>query len=65
MTSLGKQMVNGLTEFCDALESGKPIEKLFTVRTVKVKQKTKTKADLYKLSDPHKYDPPEEDCPYE
>lgn len=34
LSPLGAEMVAGLSAFCDALESGEPIEKRFTVRTV-------------------------------
>ena len=34
LSPLGAEMVAGLSAFCDALESGKPIEKRYTVRTV-------------------------------
>jgi putative transcriptional regulator len=34
LSSLGAEMLAGLTAFCDALESGEPIEERFTVRTV-------------------------------
>ncbi len=34
LSPLGLEMVAGLSAFCDALESGEPIEKRFTVRTV-------------------------------
>jgi hypothetical protein len=33
-TALGRQMLSGLRAFREALEQGKDIEKLFTVRTV-------------------------------
>ena len=33
-SSLGAEMVAGLSAFCDALESGVPIETRYTVRTV-------------------------------
>jgi|GEM_PF-594716 len=32
--SLGERMIQGLTEFAEALEAGEPIEKRFTMRTV-------------------------------
>lgn len=31
---LAAEMVAGLSEFCDAIESGTPVEKQFTIRTV-------------------------------
>ncbi len=34
LSPLGAEMVAGLSEFCDALESGEPVEKRFTIRTV-------------------------------
>jgi len=34
LSSLGDEMVAGMSAFCDALESGEPIEKQFTIRTV-------------------------------
>ena len=34
LSPLGAEMLAGLSEFCDALESGEPIEKRYTVRTV-------------------------------
>ena len=34
LSPLGAEMVAGLSAFCDALESGAPIEKRFTIRTV-------------------------------
>ena len=34
LSPLGTEMVAGLAAFCDTLESGVPIEKRFTVRTV-------------------------------
>ena len=33
-SALGAEMAAGLSAFCDALESGKSVEKRFTVRTV-------------------------------
>lgn len=34
LSSLGDEMVAGMSAFCDALESGEPIEKRFTIRSV-------------------------------
>jgi len=34
LSPLGAEMVAGLSAFCDALESGVPVEERFTVRTV-------------------------------
>ena len=34
LSPLGAEMLAGLSAFCDALESGEPIEKRYTVRTV-------------------------------
>lgn len=34
LTALGSQIVSGLAEFCEALESGDAVESRFTVRTV-------------------------------
>ena len=34
LSPLGAEMVAGLSAFCDALESGTPVEERFTVRTV-------------------------------
>jgi putative transcriptional regulator len=34
LSPLGAEMVAGLSAFCDALESGEPIEERFTIRTV-------------------------------
>jgi DNA-binding transcriptional regulator YiaG len=34
LTPLGAAMVAGLSEFCDAIEAGEPIEQTYTVRTV-------------------------------
>lgn len=34
LSPLAAEMVAGLSAFCDALESGEPVEKRFTVRTV-------------------------------
>jgi putative transcriptional regulator len=36
LSPLGAEMVAGMSAFCDAIESGKPIEKQFTVRTVRL-----------------------------
>lgn len=36
MTPLGEAMVKELSEFCDALESGEPIEKRYTIRSVRL-----------------------------
>jgi putative transcriptional regulator len=33
-SSLGDDMVAGMAAFCDAIESGEPLEKRFTIRTV-------------------------------
>jgi len=38
---LGAEMVAGLSEFCDALESSSPIETRYTVRTVSLELPTK------------------------
>lgn len=35
-TPLGEAMVAGLSAFCDALESGEPIEKRYTIRSVRL-----------------------------
>jgi putative transcriptional regulator len=35
------EMVAGLNAFCDAIEAGEPIEKRFTIRTVKLNLKPK------------------------
>ncbi len=42
LSPLGAEMVAGLSAFCDALESGEPIEKRFTVRTVSLDLRPKT-----------------------
>lgn len=36
LSPLGAEMVAGLGAFCDALESGEPIAKRYTVRTVQI-----------------------------
>jgi DNA-binding transcriptional regulator YiaG len=36
LSPLGAEMVAGLSAFCDAVESGEPIGKRFTVRTVQL-----------------------------
>src|SRR5713226_654092 len=36
LSPLGAEMLAGLSAFCEALESGEPIEKRFTVRTVRL-----------------------------
>ena len=35
-SSLGDEMVAGISAFCDAIESGEPLEKRFTIRTVRL-----------------------------
>jgi putative transcriptional regulator len=42
LSPLGAEMVAGLSAFRDALESGEPIEKRFTVRTVTLDLQAKT-----------------------
>lgn len=34
LSPLAAEMAAGMSAFCDALESGEPVEKLFTVRTI-------------------------------
>ena len=41
LTDLEAEMVAGLSAFCDALETGEPIENRFTVRTVSLDLKAK------------------------
>ena len=41
LSPLGAEMLAGLSAFCDALESGEPIEKRYTVRTVRLDLQSK------------------------
>jgi DNA-binding transcriptional regulator YiaG len=41
ISPLVSEMVTGLSAFCDAIEAGEPIEKRFTIRTVKLDLKPK------------------------
>jgi putative transcriptional regulator len=40
-SSLGDEMVAGMSAFCDAIESGEPLEKRFTIRTVRLQLQPK------------------------
>ncbi len=41
LSPLGAEMVAGMSAFCDALESGQAVEKLFTIRDVRLDLKPK------------------------
>lgn len=36
LSPLGAEIVSGLSEFCDAIESGEPVSERFTIRTVRL-----------------------------
>jgi putative transcriptional regulator len=40
-SSIGDEMVAGMSAFCDAIESGEPLEKRFTIRTVRLELQPK------------------------
>jgi putative transcriptional regulator len=40
-SSLGDEMVAGMSAFCDAVQSGEPLEKRFTIRTVRLQLQPK------------------------